>query len=439
MPTISKVDYVELDPLILDMLRSYPTDLTQSELRDERVTTINLDGRFFLSQTDSQYDVIYLGLSDPSDLQSNRLFTEEFFKLAEDRLMPGGILTFTLSGSLTHLSKDLRDLNACILNSLKNVFSYVKIIPGDLNLFLASDYPSIIQINSSLINQRIEQREIETNLLLPSYIDYRFHQRWQDWLVDSLKDATPKNNTDFSGFALFKTVGIWSAKFSPALKGIFPILERITLSLILCLIFTLTLIFLIIKLVNSKFSSLAIPYSIATTGFFAMLINLVIIFAFQVIYGYLYFQIGMLITVFMSGAALGSILVSHYLKRVKRNLIWFASLEIAAILSIFLICFLILSIPARSIFFMLCFVAGFWPGAQFPLANQIYLKGKGKNFGSGVGLIYSADLFGGWLAGILSGILFLPLLGLVNTCLVIFAFKLSSLIFLVSSRRILSA
>ncbi|MGD9015678.1 MAG: fused MFS/spermidine synthase, partial [Candidatus Omnitrophota bacterium] len=439
MPTIDEVDYVELDPLILDMLRSYPTDLTQRELGDKRVMTINLDGRFFLNQTDSRYDLIYLGLSDPSDLQSNRLFTEEFFKLAKDRLMPDGILAFTLSGSLTYLSFDLRDLNACILNSLENIFSYVRIIPGEFNLFLASNSSHIVRINSSLINQRIVQRGISTNLLLPAYINYRFHQRWQDWLANSLKGATPKNNTDFSGFALFKTLSIWSAKFSPALRGVFFALERITLNLILWLILGLTLILLIIKLVNSKFSSLAIPYSIATTGFFAMLINLVIIFAFQVIYGYLYFQIGMLITVFMAGAASGSILVSRYLERARRNLIWFAGLEIAAILSIFMICFLILSIPARSIFFFLCFVAGFWPGAQFPLANQMHLRGKTNNFGSSIGLIYSADLFGGWLAGILSGILFLPLLGLVNTCLVLLALKLSSLIFLVFSRRNLPA
>jgi spermidine synthase len=438
MPTVSRVDYVELDPLILDMLKAYPTDLTQRELQDERVTTINLDGRFFLNQTDAKYDVIYLGLSEPSDLQSNRLFTKEFFKLVKNRLMPEGILTFTLSGSLTYLSKDLRDLNACILNSLRDVFSCVRVIPGDFNLFLACDSEGMIQVNSSLINQRIQSRNIKVNLLLPRYIDYRLHQRWQDWFYSSFKDATQKSNADFSGFALFKTLSIWNAKFSPSLGGIFCILEKISLGSLISFIFGLTLIFLIIKSVHPRFSRFAIPYSIATTGFFGMLINLVIIFAFQAVYGYLYFQIGMLIAVFMSGAALGSLLLSHYLERVKRNLGLFASLEIAVILSVFIILFLILSGPSRFIFFVLCFISGFWTGTQFPLANKMYLNVKSQNFGTSVGLIYSADLFGGWLAGILSGILFLPLLGLVNTCIVISGLKLSSLIFLLLSRKAIS-
>ena len=438
MPTVSRVDYVELDPLILDMLKAYPTDLTQRELQDKRVMTINLDGRFFLNQTDTKYDLIFLGLSDPSDLQSNRLFTQEFFRLVKSRLMPEGILTFTLSGSLTYLSKDLRDLNVCILNSLKDVFSCVKVIPGDFNLFLASDSAGIIQVDSSLINQRIKSRNIKVNLLLPGYIDYRFHQRWQDWFYNSLKDATQKSNTDFSGFALFKALSIWNAQFSPGLGGVFSILEKISLGLLVSLILGLTLIFLIIKSVNHKFARFAIPYSIGTTGFFGMLINLVIIFAFQVVYGYLYFQIGMLIAVFMSGAALGSLLLSHYLERVKRDLVLFASLEIAVILSVFIILLLILSGPSRFIFFILCFIAGFWTGTQFPLANKMYLNIQSQNFGTSIGLIYSADLFGGWLAGMLSGILFLPLLGLVNTCIVISGLKLSSLIFLLFSRKAIS-
>ena len=434
MRTVGKIDYVELDPLIFNMLERYPTDLTQTELKDKRVQTINLDGRFFIKQTNSKYDVIYLGISDPSDLQTNRLFTKEFFAEVKNRLNKGAVLAFTLSGSMTYLSADLRDLNACILNSLKKVFSFVRVIPGDFNLFLASDSKEIIEVDSSLINRRIQSRNIKTNLLLPGYVDYRFHPRWQNWFNNAIRGATKKVNKDFSSFALFKTLSIWNAQFEPRLGGIFSILQRIDLSLILVLIFVLTLIFLFATFRKPKFARWAIPYSIVTSGFFGMLANLVIIFAFQVVYGYLYFEIGMLIAIFMAGAASGSILLSHYLDRIKRDVALFVSLEIAIILSIFITLFLILSNPSRFIFFILCFVTGFWVGAQFPLANKIYLRSQ-PNFGASIGLIYGADLTGGWLAGILSGILFLPLLGFINTCMVILGLKLSSLIFLMFSYK----
>lgn len=434
-PSVERVDYVELDPLILEMLQKYPADLLQGELSDKRVKTVNSDGRFFIKNTDLKYDLIFLGLSDPSDLQSNRLFTQEFFSLACNSLNTEGILAFRLSGSTTYLSDDLRDLNACILNSLKKVFSYARVIPGDFNLFLASDSKGIIETDSRLLNQRIKATGRKMNLLLPDYVNYRLDPRWQNWFNAVVADATEKTNRDFSGFALFNTLCLWNAQFNPALNGVFSFLQRINLGWILGLIFGLTLIFLIVISGNSRFNRLAIPYSIATTGFFGMLANLVIVFAFQVIYGYLYFEIGMLIASFMAGAALGSILISYYLDRIRRDLALFAGLETAIILSVFISLFLILSNPSHFMFFILCFVTGFWTGAEFPLANKIYLNTQGSNnFGAGIGLIYSADLLGGWLAGVLSGILFFPLLGMVNTCIVIAAFKLSSLILLLASR-----
>jgi spermidine synthase len=42
---------------------------------------------------------------------------------------------------------------------------------------------------------------------------------------------------------------------------------------------------------------------------------------------------------------------------------------------------------------------------------------------------------GGWVAGILAGMVFLPVLGILNTCVVIAIFKLSSLILLLATKR----
>ena len=429
-PAVEVIDYVELDPLILNMLKKYPTDLTRRELKDPRVKTINLDGRFFIKKTHSRYDLIYLGLSVPSDLQANRLFTQEFFGLAKNRLNKEGILAFTLSGSTTYLAADLRDLNACILNSLKNIFSYVRVIPGDFNLFLASDSVGIIEADSNFINQRIKTSNIKTNLLLPGYVEYRLHKRFSNWFNDTLKDATKRTNRDFSGFALFKTLSLWNAQFSPGWQRIFINLEKVNLGIILGLIVCFFLLSLFLFRGMKRFR-LCLPYAIASTGFFGMLINLIIIFSFQVVYGYLYFQITMLISLFMLGAALGSILVSRHLERINKPLKLLVGLEAGIILWIFITLFIILSYPRQFIFFLLCAITGFWVGGEFPLANRIYLSGKGQGqIGRTVGVIYAADLLGGWFAAVLSGILFLPILGLTDTCIVIFCLKIISLVFL---------
>jgi spermidine synthase len=74
------------------------------------------------------------------------------------------------------------------------------------------------------------------------------------------------------------------------------------------------------------------------------------------------------------------------------------------------------------------FLSGMTIGLQFPLANKIYLTsyaGKGK-LGETAGLLYGADLLGGFFGGLSGGILLLPIMGLKETCLIMAMLKASS-------------
>jgi len=64
------------------------------------------------------------------------------------------------------------------------------------------------------------------------------------------------------------------------------------------------------------------------------------------------------------------------------------------------------------------------------LAGKLYLREAGNRVGRAAGVLYAGDLAGGWLAGLLAGVAFLPILGFFDTCLVIFILKLSSLLLL---------
>ena len=102
--SIEIIEYAELDPLILFLLRKFPTLLTESELNDERVKVKHIDGRLFLKTTPNKYDLIFIGIMEPSNLQANRFFTHEFFSLVKNRLNEGGILVLGAPGSLTFLN-----------------------------------------------------------------------------------------------------------------------------------------------------------------------------------------------------------------------------------------------------------------------------------------------------------------------------------------------
>ena len=71
---VSRVDYVELDPLILELGRKYLPD----NLADRRIRVINTDGRLFIKQTGEKYDVAIMDVPAPSTAQLNRFYTVEF-------------------------------------------------------------------------------------------------------------------------------------------------------------------------------------------------------------------------------------------------------------------------------------------------------------------------------------------------------------------------
>lgn len=432
---VTKLDYLELDPLIIEMLKKYSTSLTQAELTDKRVNIINLDSRFYLKNTRKSYDIVLIGLSSPADLTTNRLFTKEFFLLVKERLRPDGILALWLPGSLTYLNQELKDLNMCILNGLRQVYKHTRIIPGDYNIFLVSNSESILKVTAGQILERITQQNIKSNILTPNYLAYRLNKYWLDWFVKASNGATKKINQDLRPIAVFEMGLFWNKKVSAGLTGILEFFQGLELKIAAIFIFLITLLLYFLYCIRRV--KVGILYSIFTTGFFGMLSNLLLIFSFQIFYGYLYHKIGLLLSIFMAGIAVGSIFMTGILKRLKSDLKLFIGLE----------ALLILFLGAMSlgisrffefksyglIFIGLFFISGLFLGLEFPLASKIYL-GKKQEVAGAAGGLYAADLIGGWLAGVFGGVILLPVLGLFNSCLVIIIFKISSLLLLLATK-----
>jgi spermidine synthase len=436
---VSRLDYVELDPLLLKLIQEFPTPLTQSELSDKRVKTHYMDSRLFVQKTGERFDLIFIGLSAPQSLQTNRLFSSEFFALAKEKMNPNSILAVTLPGSITYLSPELRDLNGCILDTLKKAFRHVRVIPGDVNLYLASDSDFLERIASGEIIQRFEERKIQTSLMTKNYIEYRLNERWLKWFQQSMGGRKIATNSDFHPLAVFLNLSYWNSLFSPYLTEIFKWYEKSSLILSITKIIFITLILATLFIKMPHLSRHSITYSIFTTGLTGMIFSLAIIFTFQTLYGYLYHQIGLLVAIFMLGIASGSLLITKRLDQIKKDSLLFLKMEIAIILFSILFPFVFL-IPShhlenRFIYFVLYWtvlimslLSGMSIGLQFPLANKIYLsfRPEKRMIGETAGLLYAADLLGGFFGGLSGGILLLPILGLKETCFIMAMLKISS-------------
>jgi len=443
------VDYVELDPLLLKLIQKFSTPLTQSELSDKRVRIHYMDGRFFIKRTQDRFDIILIGLSSPQELQTNRLFSFEFFSIAKKRMNPGGIIVLSLPGSLTYISPELRDLNGCILHTLKNVYPYVRIIPGDTNLYLASNSKQMEKVNTREIIKRHEERKIKTSLITRSYIEYRLHERWLKWYVKSMEGKKVNINSDFRPLGVFFSLSYWNALFSPYLTGLFKWFEGFSLNLFIAVIAVVTLILSTLFIKKPRLSQYSIPYAIFTSGITDMMLDLAIIFTFQSLYGYLYYQIGLLITIFMVGVALASLYMTRRLEGIKKDASLFLFMEFWVICFSFLLPF-IFSIPSyhlekTSVYILLyatfltaSFLCGTLVGLQFPLATKIYLNTykEEKKLGQTAGLLYGADLFGGFFGGLFGGVLLLPILGLKDSCFMMAIIKISSFILVFHFKRL---
>jgi spermidine synthase len=436
---VRRIDYVELDPLLFKLLNQFPTPITRSELSDPRVKIHNTDGRFFIQQIPERFDLIFIGLSAPQELQTNRFFSSQFFRIAKHKMNPDGILILTLPGSLTYLSKELKELNGCILDTLKEVYPYVKIIPGDTNLYLASSSDKLGQVTVREMVQRLEAGRIQTRLITRGYLDDRLHERWQTWFFQSMEGRTPRINSDFHPLGVFFSLSYWNALFSPYLAKFFQITENLTLQQTITVVSIFSILVALFFIKKPDASILSVPYAIFTTGLTGMIFNLAILFTFQTLYGYLYHQIGLLVAIFMMGIAAGGLFIIRRMDRLRNKSLFFLRTELGIILFSVLLPFLFFAFARtlqegsmsprfEAVFWATSFLSGLFMGLQFPLATKIYLHNSSKKgtLGHAAGLIYGADLLGGFFGGLFGGVLLLPILGLKETCFLMALIKISS-------------
>jgi spermidine synthase len=83
-PTLRRLDYVELDPAVVEIFRGIAPAESVRALSDARVRVHYADGRLWLRSTTETFDAIVLDLPNPQTAQLNRFYTEEFFRSARD-------------------------------------------------------------------------------------------------------------------------------------------------------------------------------------------------------------------------------------------------------------------------------------------------------------------------------------------------------------------
>ena len=386
---VSHIDYVEIDPSIIT------AGTKHLNIHFPPAVHVHLeDGRKYIQNTSHKYDAVILDLPDPSSLQLNRFYTLEFFKTVKSVLSPGGIVCFGVKGAENYISDNQARFLSTLNNTLKGIFHHVLIIPGERNIFIASDNPLSPDIASL-----ITSRNIETTYVNENYLAGRVTAERLSFVKGSLIDDTPANH-DFRPAAYFYSMRIWLGMFQ----------EHFKIPLIVASLF-FVMYFAGIGIVNKALFS---------TGFTASSMEVIILLSYQIIHGSIYTGIGLIIAAFMFGLAIGSF-STNQLTFVNKNTLLTIELAIIIYLLIFmLIIYMGKSMLGTVAFAIMAISIGTLTGAEFPVAGRLVFSSPWKTAGS----LYAADLLGGSLGAFVVSLFLIPAVGIYNTCVLLIVFKM---------------
>jgi spermidine synthase len=430
-PTLQRLDYVELDPAIIDLARRYFLKEWAPIAADSRVRVYNVDGRLFLKTAKFRYDVIIVNLPDPQTAQLNRFYTLEIFREAAQKLSPGGILSFQLTASENYISPELSEFLRCVNKTLREIFPDVIAIPGDTVHFFASNQAGVLVTDPQKLLARLRSRRIQTNYVREYYVPFRM---MPDRMADIESQIRPRADTrinrDFAPVAYYFDVALWSARFGGAYRTWFRSAAHVSFGALAGGVLALAALAVVAgwrSLARHRRRTSA-GLCVAAMGFTTIGLEMLILLAFQAIYGYVYHQLAIVIAGFMVGMALGSwwtlrqaTIGGPVSRRDMRSLAALQALAALSPLVLYLLFRLLapiqstrgLFLASQIVFPVLALCCGLLGGLQFPLASRIFFSSQHKS--NSPGTLYAMDLVGSCVAAAVFSVYLIPVFGFLKT------------------------
>ena len=384
------VDAIELDPAATRLL-----------LEDGLITPIagmtpvHMDARLFLRKTRKRYDAILVNLPDPDTFQINRFYTREFMALAHRHLSVGGVISISLTGYANYIPVPLRQMLASLRHTAATAFRHSALIPGERVTLLASDEALTVDVP-----RRLDMLGIDT-LYLSGVYPWEVTEDRLSQLREATAEPAPVN-TDAAPYLMRLAFEQWFLRTGASPVWIYAAIAAVCGGGLLWFRPMESVLF--------------------ATGFTSMGLEMLVVFAFQIFYGYVYFQIGAIVTAFLTGLIPGAWAGLRRKTRPRRALIFSECGLIALIGGLVLALFTAGDrIPPAGYLFYGC-VAAMVCGYQFPLI----LRALGDDAHSAA-RAFAADLAGAGAGTLATSLVLLPLTGLYGVAGGLVAVKLVSL------------
>lgn len=406
---VRSVDLVLLDKSIPAMEAHFIKE-TEQALKDPRVTIAAGDARRFLKAAEpGTYDLIIMDLPDPDTLQFNRLYTEEFFSRVKTALQPEGLFSFSTGEPANYIMPGQARYLAALDASLSPWFSNRIYYPLSRYVIVAGDMDPEV-MTGEMADRVALEREVNLKYVQSGYLDYDLSRDRMAAIPDALTQTGEiSGNSDLMPSAVLHRIDLWAERVGRA--SFLTVADRDTVG-------WKVMVGGFIGLILTAFAvagfggTLARGSSILLSGgFYGISAEVVLLYLYQIHYGFLYSRIALLLSVFMVGTAAGAVIPGRYRKGVSSPVIYWTAY------------FLILVVMIRGglsgvfpeftglvlfLFFMI--LAGFLTGISFAAGSSLLELNRGHPTG---GAAYGLDLTGAAVGALISGLVLPLVLGLV--------------------------
>lgn len=443
--SVTTIDCVEIDPILISTAKHFAPPGWIEGTATTAVSLIYDDARHYVAATRNMYDAVIINVGTPNSLQTNRYYTVEFFRSAERILDRNGLLAVKFAAEGAAVGPRVAALVGTIANACRVAFPMVTILPGDYVHVLAS--PGLdLRSETRRAAERLARRGIEAAFVNQFVLHSRLSPS-KIAQIDSVVAAhqSARTNSDLEPVALSVAMSIWEKQLSGR-SVISSFASRLT---VMSAILAMTAIGLGVALVSARshangralFPDLLALYSM---GLVTMATQILTILALQIACGNIYTKIAALVASFMAGMGLASAWVALKGRRPNESRLRFppsvAALSLPPLLAVVSLRLLTTG-PTRApggaadlAFLAIAFLTGLLGGTTYAsVSTQMLRRGLAA---SAVGsLSYWADLVGATVAGMATGLVVIPALGIAGCAYTVAGFNLVAAAVVVICRK----
>jgi spermidine synthase len=465
---VEELVFVDLDPGVVELVRRVAPRAVDQALLDPRVTHVMGDGVRYVRQDAGPFDVILVNAPEPSTSGANRFYTVEFYESLRRILSRGGIMITSVSVSV-RLQAEAQGAGGVVYQALQRVFPVVKATAGARSWLVAGAETTLpdgsprITFDRQTLYDRSRAAKIETTFFQPEWFlgADEIDPAKTAFVEQRFRDAEVKANRVTRPAACFANLKLWSRFSGSGLARVLGSVERLHPGRVEAAMLGAGCLLLLggwlLRLGGDErawggwvrgLSGVVL----AAIGFFSMAMEVLLVMAFQGLYGTVYSRMGFIVAAFMLGLVVGA----PTGRRLCRRGVTWAWRGLFAILAVLLLDALavphIMVVAYRSLghlfwgtafeigFYIQVAVLGFLTGAAFPPANMIFTE-NGGSLGAASAITDASDHLGAALGALLVGVVLLPVLGVDGACRLMAALMLTALMTLAAAyicRRSLS-